>query len=83
MFNGRELKLVFEGRQAKDAKPGAGMFIPRAAASRPRAGLGHARKPPAGGAAKPAPGASAAGSGASGSKPAEGRGQDDFRKMLG
>ncbi|KAL1677942.1 hypothetical protein EV122DRAFT_290785 [Schizophyllum commune] len=83
VFNGRELKLVFEGRQAKDAKPGAGMFIPRAAASRPRAGLGHARKPPAGGAAKPAPGASAAGSGASGSKPAEGRGQDDFRKMLG
>ncbi|KAL1745101.1 hypothetical protein HDZ31DRAFT_37139 [Schizophyllum fasciatum] len=86
MFNGNELKLVFEGRgggpKAKDAKAGGGMFIPRAAASRPRAGLGQARKPPAAGAGKPTAGTSAVGS-ASGSKPAEGRGQDDFRKMLG
>ncbi|TRM63998.1 hypothetical protein BD626DRAFT_547754 [Schizophyllum amplum] len=81
MFNGQPLTLVFEGggsAKAKDPKAGGGMFVPRAAASRPRAGLGHARKPPVGAAQQAAAGPN---SGASGSKPAEGRGQDDFRKI--
>ncbi|KIM89071.1 hypothetical protein PILCRDRAFT_812968 [Piloderma croceum F 1598] len=52
---------------APPAKTG-GLFVPRAAVSRPRAGLGHARKP----------GIAASTSTTS----SQGRGQDDFRKML-
>jgi len=58
-----------------------GMFIPRNAASRPRAGLGRARNPP------PATGVlatpEAVSQPSSGNKaPAQGKAQDDFRKML-
>lgn len=52
-----------------------GMFVPRAAGSRPRAGLGRARKP----------GATQASSSSSAQLPEQQgkKGQDDFRKMLG
>jgi squamous cell carcinoma antigen recognized by T-cells 3 len=54
-----------------------GMFIPRNAASRPRAGLGRARNaPPATTSTTPAE----AGSG--NNVPVQGKAQDDFRKML-
>ncbi|KAH9980057.1 hypothetical protein BGW80DRAFT_1454599 [Lactifluus volemus] len=55
----------------------SGIFIPRNAASRPRAGLGRARNaPPATTTTTPA----AAGSG--NNVPVQGKAQDDFRKML-
>jgi hypothetical protein len=58
-----------------------GMFIPRNAPSRPRAGLGRARNPPP---ASSSPAAREATSQTpSGDKaPARGKAQDDFRKML-
>jgi hypothetical protein len=61
---------------APPAKTG-GLFVPRAAVSRPRAGLGHARKPGIGAGAKPTATATP-----STSTTSQGRGQDDFRKML-
>lgn len=81
-FNGRELRFSesedVSGRPRSTAAAGGGAFIPRKAASRPRAGLGRARKPP--------PGTLPAGpqmplddSASSGGK---GKAQDDFRKML-
>lgn len=87
-FNGVRLRFS-EGEEtpakARNASTaGGGMFIPRNAASRPRAGLGRARNPP--------PAAAAAGTSApearpqtsSGDKapPIQGKAQDDFRKML-
>jgi len=59
-----------------------GMFIPRTAASRPRAGLGRARNPPP--ATTPAARPAAAGSQASSGNdvPVQSKAQDDFRKML-
>ncbi|KAG6918338.1 hypothetical protein DXG01_015197 [Tephrocybe rancida] len=83
IFNGNTLKLSEEGRDGAVARSAApppkagGLFVPRSAASRPRAGLGHTRKP----APKPsAPGAhNQPAAGPSG----QGKGQDDFRKMLG
>jgi hypothetical protein len=82
-FNG--VRLRFSEGEDVPAKthnaPAAtgGMFIPRSAASRPRAGLGRARNAP------PVAGTPAAGpqTPSGGDKaPSEGKGQDDFRKML-
>lgn len=85
-FNG--VRLRFSEGEETTAKPrnastaGGGMFIPRNAASRPRAGLGRARNPPptaAGTSSAPevksqtSPGDKA---------PIQGKAQDDFRKML-
>ncbi|KAL4073262.1 hypothetical protein V8B97DRAFT_1953447 [Scleroderma yunnanense] len=57
-----------------------GMFVPRLAASRPRAGLGRARKPGIGVVAAASPSAEAS---SAVSDVGKGRSQDDFRKMLG
>ncbi|KAH7885374.1 hypothetical protein F5I97DRAFT_1378091 [Phlebopus sp. FC_14] len=57
-----------------------GMFVPRTATSRPRAGLGRARKPGIG-ATGPVADQTASTSGPSNA--GKGKGQDDFRKMLG
>ena len=65
---------------APPAKTG-GLFVPRATVSRPRAGLGHARKPGIGGGAKASAAATPSTSTPS-FQPHQGRGQDDFRKML-
>jgi len=88
-FNG--VRLRFSEGEETPAKTrnvstaASGMFIPRNAASRPRAGLGRARNPP------PAAAAAASTSAApetksrtsSGDKaPVQGKAQDDFRKML-
>ncbi|KAF9497742.1 hypothetical protein BDN71DRAFT_1504719 [Pleurotus eryngii] len=54
-----------------------GLFVPRSAASRPRAGLGHSRGP------KKPPNNVGTVASASSSQPSQGKGQDDFRKMLG
>lgn len=91
-FNGATLTLselpdapTASGSSAKSGAGAAagGLFVPRTAASRPRAGLGHARKAPAAAAAASgAPVASSSGGGGSMGPPAGGRGQDDFRKML-
>lgn len=57
-----------------------GMFVPRSAASRPRAGLGRTRKPGVG----TVTGASAStGNNYPAGLTEKGRSQDDFRKMLG
>jgi hypothetical protein len=83
-FNGVRLRFS-EGddtpAKAPDARTAAsGMFIPRNAASRPRAGLGRARNPP------PAAGTTAPetkSQTSAGDKAAvQGKAQDDFRKML-
>ncbi|EIN12540.1 hypothetical protein PUNSTDRAFT_81810 [Punctularia strigosozonata HHB-11173 SS5] len=82
-FNGQELQFSEDlppprgaaGARGKAAKAPAGLFVPRAAASRPRAGLGHARRP--------AGATASAGAGAPASQPQPPKGQDDFRKMLG
>jgi len=78
VFNGNTLKLTEESTD-KAALKSEGLFVPRA--TKPRAGLGHRR-------AVPRSSALAAASVASGSRdppsaPAKGKGQDDFRKMLG
>jgi RNA recognition motif-containing protein len=73
--------LQFSEEQAGRGQPAApppetrGMFVPRAAGSRPRAGLGRARKP----------GATQASLSSNAQPPEqkEKKGQDDFRKMLG
>ncbi|KAJ8519001.1 hypothetical protein ONZ45_g3994 [Pleurotus djamor] len=65
---------------APTPKAAGGLFVPRrAAVSRPRAGLGHSRAP------KAAPATTQASSTASSAsaRPANAKGQDDFRKMLG
>lgn len=84
-FNG--MRLRFSEAEDTPAKApntrtaAAGIFIPRTAASRPRAGLGRARNPP------PAAGTTQAletkSQTSSGDKGAvQGKAQDDFRKML-
>ncbi len=85
-FNGVRLRFS-EGEEtpakARNASTVAsGVFIPRNAASRPRAGLGRARNPPpAAAGTSSAPEAKSQTS--SGDKaPIQGKAQDDFRKML-
>ncbi|KAH9065212.1 hypothetical protein EDB87DRAFT_1594447 [Lactarius vividus] len=79
-FNGVQLRFSESGdisakpRNTLAARGGA--FIPRNAASRPRAGLGRARKPPP--ATLPADSQMLADD----SAPGKGKAQDDFRKML-
>lgn len=80
-FNDKVLKFS-EEPQLKQRPPtggSTGMFVPRAATSKPRAGIGAGKKrqPAASGQAN-APKDS--GPVASGSNP---KGQDDFRKLLG
>ncbi|KAI9464990.1 hypothetical protein BJY52DRAFT_1247790 [Lactarius psammicola] len=66
------------GKPRNTLAAGGGAFIPRNAASRPRAGLGRARKPP------PAtlPAGSQIPSDDSAPSGGKGKAQDDFRKML-
>jgi hypothetical protein len=75
-----EEKLSGPSRSRPSAPPAktGGLFVPRAAVSRPRAGLGHARKHGIGAGAKSMTTATASTSTTS----SQGRGQDDFRKML-
>ncbi|RDB17959.1 hypothetical protein Hypma_000943 [Hypsizygus marmoreus] len=90
IFNSNTLKVTEEGRDGLPTRAGAppaktgGLFIPRAAVSRPRAGLGHTRKPApqkagvrAGQAVPPPPLVNPPANSESG------KGQDDFRRMLG
>ncbi|CAE6382645.1 unnamed protein product [Rhizoctonia solani] len=70
-FNGVALALSEESASKAPSKPTAG-FVPRAAASRPRAGLG-SKKAGIGAAPNPKPAPSAGSSG---------KNQDDFRNML-
>ena len=85
-FNGVRLRFS-EGEEtpakARNASTAAsGMFIPRNAASRPRAGLGRARNPPPA-AAGTSSAPEAKSQTPSGDKaPIQGKAQDDFRKML-
>jgi len=81
IFNDTTLRLAEEGRDGATTRATAGMF-PRKAASRPRAGLGHQRQP--------APKANTTWnrlSSVSSAHPSDsqglGKGQDDFREMLG
>ncbi|KAJ7600967.1 hypothetical protein C8J56DRAFT_813965 [Mycena floridula] len=81
IFSGATLQVSEDGKtDVAAAGPTAG-FVPRAAKSRPRAGLGSKKKP----VAIPPPTADPR-TDASSSKPsvpAKSKGQDDFRKMLG
>ncbi|KAI0755299.1 RNA-binding protein Prp24 [Daedaleopsis nitida] len=89
VFNGNTLQIVAEGTTgpAASSRPLAppaantGLFVPRAAVSRPRAGLGSKQR---GIGSAQAPAASvASGSGAPRApQDVGGKGQDDFRKML-
>lgn len=88
IFNDHTLQILEETQNGPSrSRPAApppktgGSFVPRAAVSRPRAGLGQARKPGIG-AKPPAPTPASSTSAAAPSQPAQGRGQDDFRKML-
>lgn len=86
VFNGTPLQISEDvpggrSRPRPSAPPTKmrGLFVPRAAVSRPRAGLGQPRKPGVGaGANGTTPAASSTGSTLS----QQGHGQDDFRKML-
>ncbi|KAI3616179.1 rna-binding protein prp24 [Moniliophthora roreri] len=83
VFNGNELKFSEEAMSNHSTRTGvtAG-FVPRVAVSRPKAGLGQKRKP----VAPIFQGAQATGSQTQSSKTTAssgGKGQDDFRKMLG
>ncbi|KIK95320.1 hypothetical protein PAXRUDRAFT_140954 [Paxillus rubicundulus Ve08.2h10] len=87
IFNGVNLEISEEilagsSRPQPAAAPvsAGGMLIPRMAASRPRAGLGRARKGNTGAAKPPASSETTEGGPAASLR---GRGQDDFRKMLG
>ncbi|KAI6030527.1 hypothetical protein F5J12DRAFT_296247 [Pisolithus orientalis] len=62
-------------------KTGGAMFVPRTAVSRPRAGLGRARKPGIGSAAVAANRGRGQSTASSGGQ--AGKSQNDFRKMLG
>lgn len=88
VFNDSILQLTEEGRDGAPTRTAApppkagGMFVPRKAVSRPRAGLGHQRKPPpktnaSGSQVPPIPSAQPSG------PQTPGKGQDAFRKMLG
>ncbi|KAJ7075864.1 hypothetical protein B0H15DRAFT_916497 [Mycena belliarum] len=81
VFNGNTLKLSEEGSDAAALKS-EGLFVPRAA--KPRAGLGHRKAVPRSSAVATTPvtGGSRDPAAAPGA-PAKGKGQDDFRKMLG
>ncbi|KAI0769831.1 RNA-binding protein Prp24 [Fomes fomentarius] len=90
VFNGKTLQIVAEGttRPATSSRPlappaaNAGLFVPRSAVSRPRAGLGSKQRGlgtarvsgPAEASTSSAPPNAASGG--------AGKGQDDFRKML-
>lgn len=79
MLSGNVLQFSEEHAGPSRSQPVApppetrGMFVPRAAGSRPRAGLGRARKP----------GATQTTSSAQPPEQQGKKGQDDFRKMLG
>lgn len=85
-FNGVGLRFSeVEGTLAKAGKASTaarGMFIPRNAASRPRAGLGHARNVPPAAAAGSSSAPEAKSSGDKAPIQGLGKAQDDFRKML-
>lgn len=102
LFNGQKLVLSEESFEptAPSAKPSGkpatippdagGLFIPRSAATRPRAGLGSKKmRTTVTSVVAPSPGASgadpnAAASGPSANKKVQpAKGQDDFRRMLG
>ena len=91
VFNGSTLQLLEESLETTSTSrpagpaPTGGLFIPRSAVSRPRAGLGSKKAAHTTvSAASAAPVASSAnGSGATKLVPASAKGQDDFRKMLG
>jgi len=85
-FNGVRLRFS-EGEEGpskvRNAPAAAGgMFIPRNAASRPRAGLGRARNAPPAAANTPAISGTKSQTPSGDKTPAQGKGQDDFRKML-
>jgi len=76
VFEGKTLRLTEEVDSSGARSAAPGLFVPRKAASRPRAGLGHARKTRETTASEHAPGSST-------SKANTGKAsQDDFRKML-
>ncbi|KAF7313383.1 ATP-dependent DNA helicase PIF1 [Mycena chlorophos] len=79
-FGGNVLALAEEMPTKKDG----GAFVPRVA--KPRAGLGHKKAVAAArasGSAVPAAAAAAAASSSSAASSSKGKGQDDFRKLLG
>ncbi|KAJ7695961.1 hypothetical protein B0H17DRAFT_930002 [Mycena rosella] len=78
VFNGNTLKLSEEGTDVAVLKS-EGLFVPRA--TKPRAGLAQRKAVPRSSAVAAAPVAS--GSRDAPSAPVKGKGQDDFRKMLG
>ncbi|KAK0221961.1 hypothetical protein IW262DRAFT_1448129 [Armillaria fumosa] len=80
-FGGNVLKITENAVGTKSsvrtaASTSGGMFVPRTATSRPRAGLGHVKK-------QPAKVASSSTTVKPSAAPATGKGQDDFRSMLG
>ncbi|TFK90773.1 RNA-binding protein Prp24 [Polyporus arcularius HHB13444] len=88
IFNGTTLEIVPEATSgpatSRPLAPPAGntgLFVPRAAVSRPRAGLGSKQRGTKA-AQAPSGAASSSGAGTSAAEGGGGKGQDDFRKML-
>lgn len=84
VFNGSELEVTEEPLTSGQTKPGASApFVPRAAGSRPRAGLGSKKAGLGAGKSQTTPNAQTSGAGG-GSEPAAagGKSQADFRNML-
>ncbi|KIY44769.1 hypothetical protein FISHEDRAFT_50684 [Fistulina hepatica ATCC 64428] len=89
VFHGNTLEAsgITEGSSSRPVAPSTktdGLFVPRSAASRPRAGLGHTRKAPSARAPTIVAGSSSTEMQTDQTTtPAQGKEQDDFRKMLG
>ncbi|KZT64612.1 hypothetical protein DAEQUDRAFT_717745 [Daedalea quercina L-15889] len=90
VFSGNILELVADTPGPRAARTlastappatAAGIFVPRAATSRPRAGLGSKKRVTVISAAMSSP--DTTGTSSKGPTPGQGKGQDDFRKMLG
>ncbi|KAK7690329.1 hypothetical protein QCA50_006986 [Cerrena zonata] len=82
IFNGSTLQLSEESAPTV-APAAAQLFVPRAAASRPRAGLGSKRGRGGTAISASAPSFTSTSSSRSSGAAASSKGQDDFRKMLG
>jgi len=85
VFNGATLQLLEESqvKASANSPDTSGLFVPRTAASRPKAGIGHKRKVVQPIHSAPSESKSNADASSSSAPPASKKGQDDFRKMLG
>lgn len=82
-FSEESLETLNSNRPAGPPAAGGGLFIPRSAASRPRAGLGSKKVQNLSVSAASGPSSSAPTASSQPAPAGPAKGQDDFRKMLG